>query len=86
MAVDRCVCLDVSLRRIVALRDEHVWGFEEVRRHTGCSTGCRMCEPYVRLALATGRTSFPVLTDGQVREAMRLDAPAQRAVCADQTV
>lgn len=83
--VDRCVCLDVSLRQIVALRDEHGWGFDEVRSHTGCSTGCRLCEPYVRKALATGQSAFPVLNDDEVREAMRLDAPCRRAVCADQT-
>ena len=81
MAVDRCVCLDVSFRRLLALQDEHGWGLERLREETGCCSGCGMCEPYVRLALATGKTTLPVLTDDEVREAMRLGSEPTGAGC-----
>ncbi|MCA9312370.1 MAG: hypothetical protein KDA21_14245 [Phycisphaerales bacterium] len=69
MAVTHCLCSDTSFAAIVHLRDQGLT-MAQIRRETGACAGCRMCEPYVRLALATGQVVFPVLTAAQVRRVM----------------
>lgn len=64
--VDRCVCHEVPLTKIRARIDEltSVGSVPEdmlIARLAGelkCTTGCGMCEPYVRLTIRTGRTAF----------------------------
>lgn len=64
--VDRCVCHQVPFSRVKAradqLRDAGVTGEPELVRalaaELGCTTGCGMCGPYVRLTLRTGRVAF----------------------------
>ena len=72
MGIDRCVCHDVtfaSLKVLARQFDPRAASPEadpgvvdlasrELRRITGCTTGCGMCEPYIRLMLETGRTRF----------------------------
>ncbi len=64
--VDRCVCHQVLFSRIKAraeaLRASGTTGedalVEALAGELGCTTGCGMCEPYVRLTLRTGRVGF----------------------------
>lgn len=66
MSVDRCVCRQVSFERVKAaaerlrergLTDESAL-LAALADALGCTTGCGMCTPYVRLTLRTGRTAF----------------------------
>lgn len=74
MSVDRCVCHSVALRAMVpmigALRAQGTTDEVAILRAladaTGCTTGCGMCEPYVKLMLKTGNTSFPVLPPHEI--------------------
>jgi NAD(P)H-nitrite reductase large subunit len=61
MGVDRCVCREVLFSRLILLARERGAGFDELQRLTGCGTGCGMCIPYIRVALATGRGDLPVM-------------------------
>lgn len=64
--VDRCVCHQVSFARIKARADElrgaGVTGpddlLERLADELGCTTGCGLCDPYVRLTLRTSETRF----------------------------
>lgn len=64
--VDRCVCHQVLLSRVKScgdtLRARGVTDEDELvaalARELRCTTGCGMCEPYVRLTLRTGRVGF----------------------------
>lgn len=64
MGVDRCVCREVTFARLIALAREPGMGFDELQRMTGCGTGCGMCIPYIRVALATERSELPVMEVG----------------------
>ncbi len=60
--VDRCLCLGLVFSELKDLAEKRRLHFEELQRATRCSTGCGMCEPYIRLMLQTGETRFPVLS------------------------
>ncbi|MCA9273538.1 MAG: (2Fe-2S)-binding protein [Phycisphaerales bacterium] len=70
MAVDRCVCHNVTLAELKAMSTKATT-VDELSAKTRCCTGCGMCKPYVILMLRTGRTSFPVLPP---HEAQRIAA------------
>ena len=72
--VDRCVCHNVSFAELVRIGRTSGAGLEELQRRTGAGTGCGLCLPYIRAALATGRGSFPVMSV----EALRLLASANK--------
>jgi uncharacterized Fe-S cluster-containing radical SAM superfamily protein len=64
--VDRCVCKRVMLSAVAAravslrasgLKDEDGL-VTRLAEEMGCTTGCGMCEAYVRLTLRTGRGWF----------------------------
>jgi len=61
--VTHCLCHDRSFAELKRLSGGAggAVDLETLKARTGCCTGCRMCEPYVRLMLATGRTEFAVL-------------------------
>ncbi len=65
--VDRCVCVGITLREIVSLARREEIGFEEVRRREGCGAGCGLCAWYVRAAIASGRTAFPLMGEPALR-------------------
>lgn len=67
--VSRCICYDVSFAAIAAAaaRGET---FEQIRARTGCTQGCGMCEPYVRVVISTGRSSVPLLSLEQIDRIM----------------
>jgi hypothetical protein len=65
MNVDRCVCHNTTFAAmrpfILELRaqghdDDAI--FEWLRANTRCSTGCGLCEPYVKRCIRTGRIRF----------------------------
>lgn len=59
MAVDRCICHQISFSEIKRISDENnVTSIEELQVRRVCSTNCRLCVPYIKLMLETGDTSF----------------------------
>ncbi|MEO1584938.1 MAG: (2Fe-2S)-binding protein [Planctomycetota bacterium] len=73
MPVDRCVCHTVPFTELKQLADAGTDSFDDLSMETGCGTGCGMCEPYVRLMLKTGQTSFPVMPPHELDRALRDD-------------
>ncbi|MEO1130395.1 MAG: (2Fe-2S)-binding protein [Planctomycetota bacterium] len=71
MAVDRCVCHQVTFTELLRLHREEGLDLEGLQDRTGACTGCGSCEPYVRLTLRTGVVDHPVLTAGQIDQVMR---------------
>jgi len=69
--VTRCVCADVSLAELIELARREGLGYEGLSARTGCGGGCGLCEPYVRLALRTGKPELPVLSAAEIAEIMR---------------
>lgn len=67
MAVDRCVCHDITFAELLRRARDAEIGFDELQQQTGCATGCALCEPYIRLALKTGRSTFPVLDETAIK-------------------
>lgn len=66
MPVDRCVCHSVPFTELKQLADQGLSTVEQLSERTSCCTGCGMCEPYVKLMLKTGNTSFPVLPPHEI--------------------
>lgn len=59
MAVDQCICHEITFIEIKKLAEEK--GFksvEEVQDAGISSTNCKLCEPYLRTMFKTGQTSF----------------------------
>ena len=61
MRVDRCICHSVPFAECLRLAREEGLSYGEIVARTGCTTGCGLCEPYVRLTLASGRSVWPVM-------------------------
>lgn len=76
--VNRCICHDVPFQRVAQLSREGLT-LDAIRERTGCGTGCGMCEPYLRVVCATGRTAVPVLTPAQAAAVMARPLPAPAA-------
>lgn len=60
--VRRCVCFSktfVELKKIAA--KERARSVEELQQHVRFGLNCKMCHPYVKLMLATGKTEFDVI-------------------------
>lgn len=70
MGVTRCVCHNVPFTTIAEMAKRGMT-FAQIQAETKCSTGCAMCEPYVRVVIRTGRTFVPVLSQAQVDAVMR---------------
>jgi bacterioferritin-associated ferredoxin len=68
MAVDRCVCLDVTFASLKCLSDRDNLDVEQLRIRTGCGSGCGMCVPYIHVMLKTGETTLPVLSAYEFRQ------------------
>jgi bacterioferritin-associated ferredoxin len=71
MPVTRCVCHRLSFDDLKAVAASQGIGYDELKRQTRCASGCGMCEPYIRLMLITGETSFRVLTAAAIRKHLR---------------
>ncbi|PCI08468.1 hypothetical protein COB72_08425 [bacterium] len=70
--VDRCVCHFVMFKDMLPLidrlrqsgvDDEHTI-LDHLRTKTKCTTGCALCEPYIRQMIRTGQTQFVPLSFG----------------------
>jgi len=70
MPVDRCVCHEVSFTHLIpivercraeGISDENQI-LDQLRAQTGCTTGCSLCEPYIRQMIRTGQTRFDPLS------------------------
>ena len=61
MNVDRCVCHSMTFEELKAVARAGQLDFDALQARTGCCTGCRMCEPYVRRMLRTGETRIPLM-------------------------
>jgi NAD(P)H-nitrite reductase large subunit len=68
MAVDRCVCNDVTFSWLAHLAAEGDATLESLTDQTSCGTGCGMCIPYIEAMLRTGMTSFRVLSPAQLAQ------------------
>jgi bacterioferritin-associated ferredoxin len=59
MRIDRCYCFQQTFERLAAVAGETgAQSVEELQRHVEFGTNCRLCHPYVRRMLRTGRTVF----------------------------
>lgn len=76
MAVDRCICHNVTFAELKKLADGGVRDLDELSNRTGCGTGCGMCIPYIRVMLATGIPDLPVLSTQQA-DSIVASHPAQ---------
>jgi NAD(P)H-nitrite reductase large subunit len=70
MRVTHCVCFDVSLEELKRISDERGLDLEGLREETGCTSGCAMCEPYIRVMLRTGETAVPLMSRDEARAAL----------------
>lgn len=58
MPVTHCVCKEISFDHLLETSRELGLDFDQLCDRTKCTTACGMCEPYIRLMLKTGQTSF----------------------------
>lgn len=79
MPVDRCVCHSVPFSYLVERNRREGISLEQLSDETNCCTGCGMCEPYLRLAIATGMTAIPPMPprelEARIAEATQTPAP-----------
>lgn len=67
MAVDRCVCLNLSFDELKKLASDRSLSADQLREQTGCGGGCGMCVPYIHVMMRTGETSMPVMRPAEFR-------------------
>ncbi len=67
MPISRCICHKITFEELLRIaREKGLKTVEELQSENLGSTQCKLCEPYLKLMLETGRTSFPVGTlDGE---------------------
>ncbi|WP_234572542.1 (2Fe-2S)-binding protein [Rhodohalobacter sp. 614A] len=59
MPVDRCICHKISFADIKRITESRgLTTLEQLRAEKICSTNCKLCGPYIKKLLQTGRTSF----------------------------
>lgn len=59
MPVDRCICHEITFLQIKRIADENGYQtIEEIRENGLACKKCKMCEPYIKEMLKTGKTSF----------------------------
>lgn len=59
LRVTKCICKKITFAEIFVYASKHNITEVELLRERGvCCTNCRMCEPYVRMTLENGQTSF----------------------------
>lgn len=69
--VTRCVCLGREFAELVQMSRREGISAEEVCRRTGCGSGCGLCVPYIRAAVATGLTALPVMPASELEALAR---------------
>ena len=68
MAVDRCVCQKRAFGELIAEAARTGESAAALSERTGCGMKCGLCRPYLKLAIVTGETSFPPMTEGAIEE------------------
>lgn len=65
MPVNRCICHQISFSDIKTIANARgLTTVQELRAEKICSTNCRLCEPYIKMLLQSGNTSFkPILEE-----------------------
>ncbi len=57
--VDRCVCFNRLFSQMQQVMvQNNIKTFEELKQHITFGESCRLCVPYVKLMIKTGRTEF----------------------------
>jgi bacterioferritin-associated ferredoxin len=83
MAVDRCICCDITFERALGLARAHRIGTVGVlQRVLPIGTGCGRCIPYMQRALMSGVTDLPVLDEPE--QARLLERAGVRLLGEDQ--
>ncbi len=61
MAIDRCICHKISFEEIRKISETQNFNtIEQLQEKRICSTNCRLCVPYIKVLLKTGKTSFSI--------------------------
>ncbi len=65
--VDRCVCFNRLFSEMQQIMvHKRLNTFEELKRYITFGENCKLCEPYVKLMISTGRTEFePIEISGE---------------------
>jgi bacterioferritin-associated ferredoxin len=75
LSVDHCVCHKVTFKSLLPivkdLKDCGVVNEQDILNgiceQASCSSDCGTCEPYIRLMIQTGKTSFSPITPNKKR-------------------
>lgn len=71
MAVNRCICRDVTFADALAVaRVRGCHTVADLQRSLDIASGCGLCIPYVQRALITGETDLPVLGEEETASLM----------------
>lgn len=61
MAVDRCICHKITFSEIKKIAEKNGYStIEELQKANISSTNCKLCQPYIKKMLKSGKTSFSV--------------------------
>ena len=61
MAIDRCICHKITFRDIKKIAEDNNFStIKELQKAKISSTNCKLCEPYVKEMLKSGKTTFPI--------------------------
>lgn len=61
MSVDRCICHKITFSEIKKIAEKNGYStIEELQKANISSTNCKLCQPYVKEMLRSGKTSFSV--------------------------
>jgi bacterioferritin-associated ferredoxin len=64
VAVNRCICRDVTFESALAIAQARGFGsVRQLRDASPLGSGCGLCIPYMQRALMTGETDLPVLEE-----------------------
>lgn len=61
MAIDRCICHKITFSEIKKIaKEREISTIEELQEAKISSTNCKLCKPYVKQMLITGKTVFHI--------------------------
>ncbi len=64
--VNRCVCFNQPFENLKCLMElKNLKTFEELKREVVFGEKCKMCVPYVKKMIETGKTMFPYIPNAQ---------------------
>lgn len=73
MGVDRCICTNQTFEHLINQAKHLGIGddLDALEAATGAGGSCGICRPYILLALRTGKTDLPVLSQHELDEMHR---------------